>query len=279
MIASPAERSSVPPMPDGGREKIRVGEIRIAYEEAGTGTPLVFIHGFPHDHTLWTSQLRGLAPTCRCIAPDLRGFGESDVRGPYSMDQYADDIAGLLDALSIERAIIAGLSMGGYVSFALWRRHRDRVLALVLADTTARADTEAGRAKRRDMIALARAYGAAAIADQMTSRLVGESTRQRRPELVRSVHAMLAAAPVEGIIGALEAMMARPDSLPTLSTIDVPTLILVGSEDMISPPEVARSMQAAIPGSRLEIIPQAGHVSSMERPAAFNAVVSEFVGG
>ena len=254
----------------------RVGEIQIAYDDAGTGTPIVLIHGFPHNRTLWASQLRGLAPRFRCIAPDLRGFGDSDVQGPYSMDQYADDIAGLLDALAIERAIVAGVSMGGYIAFALWRRHRERVLAFVLAHTRPGADAEPNRSKRRELIALARTLGPSAVADAMVDDMVGRTTRQRHPELVHAVHVMLASAPVAGIVGALEAMMERPDSTPTLSTIDVPTLIIAGEEDVLAPLRGAEAMHRAIAGSRLEVIPGAGHVSNIERPAAFNAVVSGF---
>ena len=240
---------------------------------------MVFIHGFPLRRILWEPQLRGLGQRCRCIAPDLRGFGESEVRGPYSMDRYADDVVELLDALSIPRAVIVGHSMGGYVTFALWRRHPDRVSGLVLTDTRPRADDEAGLAKRRDMMRAAREHGSGAVADAMIDGMLGRSTRRRCPELVQDVHAMLASAPVEGVIGAIEAMMARPDSVATLPSIDVPTLIVVGEEDAITPVRDSEAMGAAIAGSRLEIIPGAGHMASLERPAAFNAVLGEFLDG
>jgi 3-oxoadipate enol-lactonase len=255
--------------------RVQVGELKIAYDEAGSGTPLLLVHGFPHNRTLWRPQLSGLARHFRCIAPDLRGFGESDARGPYTMDRYADDLAGLLDALGIERAAVAGISMGGYITFAFWRRHRARVTALVLANTRAGPDSAEARAGREAMIDLARTRGAAAVADAMIERMVGASTRRRAPELVRAVHAMLASASVEGIVGALTALIHRPDSTPTLPTIDVPTLIVAGEEDAIAPIDEALAMHAAIRGSRLEVIPGAGHLSNLERPATFNAVVSE----
>jgi pimeloyl-ACP methyl ester carboxylesterase len=214
----------------------------------------------------------------RCVAPDLRGFGESEIRGPFSMDRYADDVIAMLDALQIERAVIAGLSMGGYVAFALWRRHRARVRALVLADTRPGADTPEATAKRRELIGLARVKGSAAVADAQITGMVGRTTRDSRPDVMDAVHSMLTVAPVEGIIGALEAMIARPDSTPTLATIDVPTLVVVGDEDVLTPPKEARAMHEAIAGSRLEILERAGHVSNVERPAAFNHVLSEFVG-
>src|SRR5262245_41726388 len=139
--------------------------IEIGYDDVGRGLPLILLHGFPHNRTLWTRQLHTLADRARCIAPDLRGFGETTVAPPYSMDQYADDAAALLDYLSLERAVVGGLSMGGYAAFAFWRRHRARVRALLLADTRATPDDEEGREKRRAMIELARAKGSPAVAE------------------------------------------------------------------------------------------------------------------
>lgn len=257
--------------------RIRTGDIEVGCDDAGSGAPVVLLHGFPHDRRLWAPQLRGLSQGWRGIAPDLRGLGESDGRGPYTVDRYADDVAALLDALDIDRAVVGGLSMGGYITFAFWRRHPDRARALILANTRAAADDEEARARRHAMIVLARTEGARAVADRMIEGSVGKTTRERLPELVRTVHAMFAAAPVEGIVGALEAMLARPDSTATLSTIRVPTLIVAGDEDAVVPRREAEAMHAAIPGSRLEVIRGAGHVSNAERPAAFNAVLSEFL--
>ena len=258
----------------------RIGGRDVGYDDAGTGMPVVFIHGFPHHRGLWAPQVEALAYRARCIAPDLAGFGESAPRAngsPASVDAYADDVVALLDEIGIERAVIAGLSMGGYVTLALWRRHPARCHALVLADTRAGADDDAGRAKRREMIAQARAEGTAAVAASMLPGMVGRSTRERAPELVARVDAMLRAAPVEAVVGALEAMMSRPDATPMLGDIDVPTLVVVGAEDVLTPPAAARAMAEAIPGARLETIEGAGHVSNLERPAAFNYVLGEFL--
>ena len=252
--------------------------IDIAYDDVGTGLPVVFLHGFPHNRSLWAPQLGGLLSRARCVAPDLRGFGDSEISGPYSMDRYADDIVAMLDALQIERAVIAGLSMGGYIAFALWRRHRERVRALILADTRPGADSEEARAKRRELIALAQAKGSGAVADAQIAGMVGRTTREKHPDIADAVHRMLTMAPVNGVVGALEAMMARPDSTPILATIDVPTLIIVGDEDVLTPPREARAMHEQISGSRLEVLAGAGHVSNVERPAAFNHVASEFLG-
>lgn len=250
----------------------------IAFDERGEGTPLLLVHGFPHDRTLWAPQLRTLAGRARCIAPDLRGFGSSGRRGPFSMDRHADDLACLLDHLDIDRAVVCGLSMGGYVAFALWRRHPDRVRALVLCDTKAGADSDEARAKRRDLMDVARAEGAAGVADRMMEGMIGRTTRRTRPEVEAEMRRMIGRAPVEGIVGALEAMMARPDSTADLATITVPTLVVVGDEDTLTPPAEARRLNDGIPGSRLAGIEGAGHVSNLERPSAFDHVVAEFLG-
>jgi pimeloyl-ACP methyl ester carboxylesterase len=255
----------------------RAGGLDVGYDESGGGVPVVFLHGFPHNRSLWAPQTAALAEHARSIAPDLRGFGETRAAPPYSVDQYADDVAALLDALRIDRAVIASLSMGGYIAFALWRRHRRRVRALVLADTRAGADSEEARAKRRELITLARQKGSAAVAEAQIAGMVGKTTREERPEVVDSMRRMLEAAPVRGIVGALEAMMARPDSTLTLTTIDVPTLILVGDEDVLTPVKEAEAMHGAIAGSRLEVIASAGHVSNVEQPDAFNRVLADFL--
>jgi pimeloyl-ACP methyl ester carboxylesterase len=257
--------------------KVEIGTRQIAYDDAGEGRAVLFVHGFPHHRKLWAPQLRALAGHSRAIAVDLPGFGESDMPERFSMDVWADSLARFLDTLSIDRAVIAGLSMGGYVTFAFWRRHRDRVLALILADTRSGADTEEGKAKRRETIELARREGPAAVARAMLPGMVGKSTREREPSVVAMMRSMMESASVESIVGACEAMIARPDSTSLLSTIDVPTLIICGEEDVLTPPKESRAMHAAIPGSRLEIIPGAGHVSNVERPAAVNQVLTEFL--
>jgi pimeloyl-ACP methyl ester carboxylesterase len=252
--------------------------IELGYDDGGTGgVPILFVHGFPHDRSLWTPQLQGLTAQARCLAPDLRGFGESTASPPYSMDRYADDLVGLLDVLHIDRVVVAGLSMGGYVSFALWRRHPRRVRGLVLCNTKAGADSEEAREKRRALMAVARERGSSAVADSMLTGMVGKTTRSKRPEITNAVHVMISSTPTDGVIGALQAMMERPDSTPTLSTINVPTLIVTSDEDAIIPVEEARAMHSAIRGSTLEVIAGAGHLSNLERPAAFNHIVSEYL--
>ena len=250
----------------------------LAHADVGRGLPVVLLHAFPLNRMMWEPQIAALFGECRCIVPDLRGFGDSPKSGPYSMDVFGDDVVALLDALQIEQAVVAGLSMGGYVAFNILRRYRHRVRALVLADTRAGADTPEGLRKRDELIAIAKAQGAAAVADKQVTGLIGKSTREKQPELVDRVRGVMASESVEGIVGALEAMKARPDSTPLLSSIDVPTLVVVGDEDVVTPPKEARAMHEQIRGSRLEVIPGAGHLSNLERPAAFNAALSDFVG-
>lgn len=256
-----------------------VDDIQLGYDDAGSGVALVLIHGFPHDRTLWTPQVHGLVDRARCIAPDLRGFGDSSAAPPYDMDRYADDVIGVLDRLRLRTAVICGLSMGGYVAFALWRRHRARVRGLILVATRPGADSPEAVEKRRGMIELARTRGAGAVADAMMPGMVGKTSREKNPDVVEAVRAMLASAPVTGIVGALEAMIGRPDSTPDLATIDVPTMVVAGDEDALIPLAEARAMHQAIRGSRLEVVTGAGHVVNRERPAAFNHLVSEFLAG
>lgn len=260
----------------------QLGALTIGYDDVGSGVPLVLLHGFPHDRTLWSHQLPALAEQCRCIAMDLRGFGESSVCPPYSMDQYADDVAALLDSLGIDRAVIGGLSMGGYVALTLWRRHPERVRAFVLVDTRGGADTDAARTKRRAQIKQVRSTGMHAIVDELLRGQLGKTTRERQPEIIEGLRRMLLHAPADGVAGALEAMATRPGSANTLESIDVPTLIVVGEEDVLTPPGESRAMHALISErahgrSQVEVIARAGHLSPMERPAAFNHVVTEFI--
>ncbi len=258
----------------------RVNGIDVAYDDKGGGLPVVFVHGFPLDRMLWVHQRSALSARVRCIVPDLRGFGESGVDGPYSMDQYADDLVALLDHLDIESAAICGLSMGGYIAMAMWRRHAARIRAMVLCDTRMGADSDAVRAKRDTMIALTESEGAAAIANAQIGGLIGATTRQRSPDVEATIEAMMARQPVAGIVGALGALRDRPDSRETVRSISVPTLVIVGDEDTVTPPADAQAMLDALPESaaaRLQVIAGAGHVSCLERPAAVTHALADFL--
>jgi 3-oxoadipate enol-lactonase len=256
---------------------VRTRSGTVGYETRGEGEPLLLLHGFPHDRTLWTPQLANDGLGVRRIAPDLPGFGESTAAAEASLECWADWVADLLDALALRRVILGGLSMGGYLAFAVWRRHPGRVRGLVLADTRAGADSEEGRAKRREMQALARAEGAAAVAERMSTGMVGRTTRDERPAVVATLDAMMRRAPVPAITDALQALMDREDSTSTLETITVPTLVVCGEEDVLTPPAESRALHAAIAGSELAIIPRAGHASNLEDPAGFDGLLSRFL--
>ena len=269
----------------GGRPSVRPGElarhdvggVTLAVDTRGDGPALLLVHGFPLDHSLWAHQVATLA-RWRRIAPDLRGAGVSDAPDAgYSMTAYADDLVRLLDRLHVERAVVAGLSMGGYVAFEMLRRHRARIMGLILVDTRADADTAEGRKARDSLIEVARTEGAASVADRMVPRLLGRSSQLTQPQVVHQVRAMVERTPVAGLVGALGAMRDRPDSTPLLPTIDVPTLVVVGAEDEVTPPAASRAMAAVIPSAAMTTIPGAGHLSPLESPTAVTRVMAEFL--
>lgn len=250
----------------------------VGLEETGSGVPLLLLHGFPHDRSLWSAQLGAGIQDVRMIAVDLPGFGESARVDVPSLDAWADWIAAVLDTLGIERVTVGGLSMGGYLCFAFWRRHRERVQGLVLADTKAGADGDDARAGRRAMQQLVADKGVGAVAEKMITGMVGKTTRATKPDVVAELDAMMRRASPRAVHDALDAMRTRDDSAPTLATIDVPTLILCGEEDALTPPEESRAMHAGIAGSTLALIPEAGHASCVESPEEFNRLLSEWVG-
>jgi 3-oxoadipate enol-lactonase len=250
------------------QRRVPVHGVELALDDRGSGPAILFLHAYPLDGTLWRHQA-GAFSGWRTLIPDLRGLGRSDAPDlGYSMATYADDLAGLLDAISVDEVVLAGLSMGGYVAFEFLRRHRPRVRALVLADTRAQADSAEGRKGREAAMAAAREGGAPLIADQMLPRLLGPTAHESLRESVRS---MMASAPVAGILGALAAMRDRPDSTSLLPSLaGLPTLVVVGAEDQLTPPKDAEAIAKAIPGARLAVIPHAGHLAPLEQPEAFN---------
>ena len=227
---------------------------------------------------MWRPQVEALRGSWRIVTFDARGFGESPRGdGLLTMERIADDAIALLDHLAEDQAVFAGLSMGGYAAFALQRRHRARVRALVLADTRAEADTDEGRAGRAALSERVRREGAEPAVDAMLPRLLSSHTRSSNPELVGSVRGMMLAAPAAGITDALAGLGARADSTPTLREIRCPALVVVGDEDDMTPMASAEAIHQGIAGSRLAVIPKAGHLSNMENPDAFNAALTEFL--
>lgn len=251
----------------------------VAYDERGQGTPIVLIHGFPLNRMIWEAQWEGLFEHGRIIAPDLRGFGESEmIDAPVEISTYADDVREFLDALGVrEPAIIAGLSMGGYVAMAYWRRYPNHVAGLILANTKATADTTEGKAGRDKNIAVAKEKGAGAIADAMLPKIFSPHTQTTNPELVAQVQRIMTSCSVPGITAALGAMRDRPDSTPTLLELSQPTLIIAGADDALMSAADQENMKQAARNSTLVTIPNAGHLTPMEQPEAFNNAVVEFL--
>jgi len=266
------------PQPPEETVQTKINGMTLAFNDRGTGFPIVFLHAFPLNRTMWAKQEDALSSQFRVITIDLRGHGESDAPlWHYSLDQAADDVHGLLDYLSIRQAVFVGLSMGGYILFAFHRKFADRVKGMVLADTRAQADTDEGKQVRFEMAQIAYKQGARAIADMMIPKLLSPATIQTRPELVQHVRTMIEGNQVSGIAGDLMAMAERPDSIPLLRRITCLAQIIVGELDLPTPPSDATLMAHRIPNAHLAIIPGAAHLSNLERPDLFNETVRSFV--
>lgn len=253
----------------------------VRYLEAGSGRPILFLHAFPLSADQWLPQLAQLPPGWRGVAPDLRGLGGSDVGltedGRVTIDTYASDALELMAHVEMPQAVVCGLSMGGYVAFAMLRQAPQRVTGLVLADTKASADTTEGRAGRDRMLALVAAEGSAAVAADMLPKLLGETTRREQPDLVDVVRRTIEGNKADGIAAAVAAMRDRPDSTDLLGTLASPTLIVVGEEDRVTGPAEAAAMHSAIAGATMRTVARAGHLSNLENPKAFNAVLTSWL--
>jgi pimeloyl-ACP methyl ester carboxylesterase len=262
-------------------KSLLVNGANLATVDRGSGRPVVLVHAFPLDHSMWDAQAAALASGWRVIAPDLRGFGESQVsEGTVTMEQFADDLAGLLDALGIDEPVVfCGLSMGGYVGWQFYRKYASRVRAMILCDTRAVADTPEARAGRKDMIDRVLRDGPEPVAQAMTPKLLAASTVASRPELVAAVHRMIVANDPQGIAAALRGMRDRPDATELLTRIRCPCLILVGKFDAISTLEEMRSIAAKIPGAKLVTIAGAGHLTPLEQPVQTTSAIETFLAG
>ena len=254
--------------------------VALHVREAGAGRPLVLLHAFPLSSAMWLEQRNGLGDVARVITPDLRGFGGSmlaDGEEP-SLDAMAADVVAVLDSLGLERVVLGGLSMGGYVAMALLRLAPERVEALLLADTKASADAPAAR-ENRERIArtvLAEESPRVLLEDVLPT-LVGETTVRERPLVHGRVRALVEGAPPAAVAWAQRAMAARPDSLETLRAADVPALVVVGDEDALAPPAEAQAMVEALPQGRLATLPGAGHLSAIETPEAFTSAARDLL--
>jgi 3-oxoadipate enol-lactonase len=291
---------------------------RPAMDDIGEGVPLLLLHAFPLSRRMWQPQLAGLADSCRLLAPDLPGFGGSPpwpaaaaadrgsgdgaggggaaghhrdgsgtgggggAAAACRMEDMAAEAVARLDEAGVAAAVVCGLSMGGYVALALYEVFRERVRGLVLADTRAAADDEAGRGRRLESARAVESGGPpalAALASSLVPRLIAPRTRTTRSELAAWLHQEIAAAPPAGVAAAQRGMAERPDRTHLLPRIAVPTLVVVGEEDEITPPAESVILRDRIPGARLVTIAGAGHLSSLEQPEAWNATLREFLRG
>jgi len=258
--------------------KAVLGGGELAYDVRGSGEPLLLLHAFPLGMAMWEPQVRALQESHRVLRFDARGFGASPPGdGLLTMERIAEDAAALLDHLGLAQAAVCGLSMGGYAAFALYRRHPERVSALVLADTRAAGDSDEAKKGRADLADKVRREGSAAAAEAFLPKLLGETTRRERKELVTRVREMILANPARGVCDALAGLAARADATGLLREVRVPTLFVVGEEDGVSPPAEMQEMHEQVPGSSFVKVPRAGHLSNLEDPAAFNASLREFL--
>jgi len=255
-----------------------IGGAELEHEVEGSGPAVLLLHAFPLGLFMWEPQVAALAATHRVVRFDARGFGGSPAgEGPLTMEAIADDGAALLDHLGIEKAVVAGCSMGGYAALAFVRRHPRRLAGLVLLDTRAGADTEEAKANRAALAAKVLAAGASAAVEAFLPKLLGETTQREQPQLAARLRERILATSPQGIANALHGLAARADSRDVLATIAVPTLVLVGAEDVLTPPSEAEALAAAIPGARLAVIPGAGHLANLENPRAVNVALRAFL--
>ncbi|MCG8405300.1 MAG: alpha/beta hydrolase [Phycisphaerales bacterium] len=252
-----------------------INGVRLAYQLFGEGEPILFVHGFPITWKLWEHAVEPMRDAYRLIMPDLRGMGQSEATNGVTMATYADDLNALLDAVEVrEPVVLVGLSMGGYVLFEFCRRYPDRVRALVLADTRAEADTPESAQNRRVTAERVLTEGTHVVVEQMIDKIMGP---QASSELRETWQSIMNATDPKGVAAALHAMSERPDSTPTLAEIKVPTLVVVGEDDAITPPSSARKIHEGIAGAQLKLIRDAGHMPPVEQPDGFVRVLRQFV--
>jgi pimeloyl-ACP methyl ester carboxylesterase len=252
--------------------------VPITYNEYGQGEPIVLLHAFPLNGRMWEPQARALEDSYRVVLPDYPGFG----RSPYSPAQpdvryYAEGILELLDRLGLERVVLGGLSMGGYVAFACLRLFPERVSTLILANTRPDPDSEEIRENRKNMARRVAEEGVEVLIELQMERLLSPNTLENNEEVVEEVKTLIRESSPDGVIAALGAMRDRPDSTPLLPEIAIPTLVIGGEEDTISSPEVMGGMAEQIPDSSHHTLSGAGHLSNMEAPAEFNDILKDFL--
>jgi 3-oxoadipate enol-lactonase len=261
-------------------QRIKSGDAEIVYWSLGDGSPAVLLHPFPANHEFWLPVAEALATRYRLILPDLRGHGESGVgEGPATMEKHATDIARVMDAAEVGRAPLIGVSIGGYVLFEFWRKYRGRVAALGLCNTKAPADSPEARAGRLQAANDVLDRGTEPFFESMIPKLIGKTTREMRPDLVDAALRMMRKMSPEDVAQVQRGMAARPNSVETLKTINVPTLLVTGDEDLLTGINEAELMRQHIPASQLRIIPKAGHYSPWEQSADATNILRQFLDG
>jgi 3-oxoadipate enol-lactonase len=258
--------------------RLRSDDAEIVYEVVGTGPPVVLLHPFPAHREFWAPVRPALETRYRLILPDLRGHGDSEIgQGPALMEKHARDVARVLDDTGIGKAAFIGCSIGGYILFEFWRRFRERVTALAVCDTRPQADTAEARANRLKAAADVLEQGTSPFIETMIPKLIGRSTLSTRPDLVDGARRMMSKMAPQNISLVQRGMAERPDSVADLKSISVPTLIVIGDEDILSTPADGDLMRQKIPGSKLKIIPKAGHYAPWEQPEAVGIVLRQFL--
>ena len=260
-------------------KRIVVQGVSLAVCDAGCGKPIILLHGFPLDHSMWNDQIEALSDTYRVIAPDLRGHGSSEVtEGTVTMRQMADDVAGLLEPLDItEPVTLCGLSMGGYVAFEFNRQYRGRLARLILCNTRAASDTREVARGREMMAAQIISAGANMAVDSMLPKLFSPLTYQAKPEIVDSVRQVILATDPRTIAATQRGMAQRQDMTARLVDVGVPTLVICGAEDQITPPHEMQAMAAALPRGSYVEIEQAGHLTPLEQATAVHNSINDFL--
>jgi 3-oxoadipate enol-lactonase len=259
--------------------KAKIAGTELAYSVTGKGPAVVFLHAFPLGLFMWEAQAAALEATHTVVRFDDRGFGDTPASdGLLTMERIADDAAALMDHLEISQAVVGGCSMGGYATLAFARRHPDRLKGLVLQDTKASADTDEARRNRALLADKIRKEGALAVAEAFMPKLLGPTSQGEQPALVERIREAILRTSPQGMIDALAGLAARADSTPSLREVRVPTLVICGEEDTITPVADSEILHHGIAGSRLVVLAQAGHLSSLEKPAAYNEALASFLG-
>ena len=259
-------------------ERVRSDDVEIFYEIRGSGPPVVLLHAFPCHHEFWNPVAEALDSRYRLILPDLRGHGDSEIgEGPALMQKHAGDVARVLDAAGVAKAAFVGCSIGGYILFEFWRRFRERVTSLALCDTRPQSDTAEGRANRLKAAAAVLEQGTEPFIEAMIPKLMGRTTVSTRPDLVDGARAMMRKMSAEDISLVLRGMAERPDSVADLKAINVPTLIVIGEEDVLSTVADGELMRQNIARSELKVVPKAGHYAPWEQPELVGKVLRQFL--